>query len=152
MSFRIDKQTESDIELFSQNEKTPSLFGFYNRTETIGGQELLYKVIRTPFSDLSFLENRKAEIEFILNRKDSLQLNKRQIDFVEYYLKIRRIPLRNNLIDAARDSIANKLKSSNDYYVIREGVFHISGILINLKKIVIPKKIRNKFFVVVNFM
>lgn len=94
MSFSIDKQTLKDIEVFSENEKTPSLFGFYNRTETIGGQEQLFKVIRTPFSDKSFLENRKVEINYILGLKQSLKLNRRQFDFVEYYLKNRHIPLK----------------------------------------------------------
>ncbi|MFO8066049.1 MAG: hypothetical protein R6U11_00570 [Bacteroidales bacterium] len=134
MSFRIDKQTIKDIELFSENEKTPSLFGFYNRTETIGGQEQLFKVIRTPFSDRSFLENRKVEIKYILGLKHSLKLNRRQFDFAEYYLKNRRIPLKNNIIDATRDSIANKLKASNDYYVISEGILHLSNILNDFKK------------------
>jgi len=134
MSFRIDKQTERDIELFSKNEGIPSLFGFYNRTKTFGGQELLYKVIRTPFSDKAFLENRIAEINYVLSLENSLKLNKRQFDFVEYYLMNRHIPLRNNIIDAARDSIANKLKSSNDYYVIREGIINLVGILNDFSK------------------
>jgi DNA mismatch repair protein MutS len=134
MLFRTDKQTISDIELFSQNAKNPSLFEFYNRTETIGGREYLYKVIRTPFSDRTFLENRKAEIKYILNLKHSLKLNKRQFDFAEYYLINRHIPLRNNFIDAIYDSIVNALKMSNDYYVIKEGIIHLSGILNDLKK------------------
>ncbi len=134
MSFSIDKQTIKDIDLFSENEKTPSLFGFYNRTETIGGQEQLFKVIRTPFSDRPFLENRKNEIKYMLGLKHTLKLNRRQFDFVEYYLKNRHIPLKNNIIDATRDSLANKLKASNDYYVISEGILHLSGILNDFKK------------------
>ena len=134
MTFRIDRQTESDIELFSENQRIPSLFGFYNRTKTIGGQQLLYKIIRTPFSNKSFLENRKAEINFTLKLDQSLNLNKRQFDFVEYYLKNRHLPLKNNIIDAIRDSIAYKLKPSNDYYVIREGILYLVNILNDFRK------------------
>ncbi len=125
MAFRIDKQTLSDIELFSRNEKTPSIFGFYNRTATIGGQEQLYKIIRSPFSDIRFLENRKAEIRFFHNLNNTLKLNRRQLDYIEYYLKSRRVPLRTNFIDAAKNNIANKLKSNNDYYTIGEGIIHV---------------------------
>ena len=135
MAFWFDKQTLTDIELFSKNEKTPSLFAYYNRTVTIGGQEKLYKVINSPFSDKEFLENRKAEIRFIFNLDYyKLKLNKRQLDFIEYYLNNRRVPLKNNFIDATRDSIANKLKSNNDYYIITEGIMHLSGLLKDLQK------------------
>lgn len=133
MAFRIDKQTLSDIGLFSQNEKTPSLFGFYNRTSTIGGQEQLYKIISSPFSDKGFLENRKAEIRFFYKLNNSLNLNKRQLDYVEYYLKTRRIPLRNNFIDATKDRLANKLKPGNEYYTIGEGIIHLLGFLKDFK-------------------
>ncbi len=133
MAFRIDKQTLSDIELFSRNEKIPSIFGFYNRTATIGGQEQLYKIIRSPFSDIRFLENRKAEIRFFYNLNNTLKLNRRQLDYIEYYLKSRRVPLKTNFIDAAKNNIANKLKSNNDYYTIGEGIIHLSSLLKDLK-------------------
>ncbi|MCK9451161.1 MAG: hypothetical protein M0Q90_05675 [Bacteroidales bacterium] len=129
MLFRVNYQTISDIDLFSINEKATSLFSFYNRTKTPGGKELLYKIIKTPISDLEFLENRKAEIRYFQGLNCLLILDKRQFDFVEYYLRNRHIPLKNNIIDAAFDKLVNKLKSSNDYYVIREGVYHLCCIL-----------------------
>ena len=134
MSFHINNQTISDIELFSQDEKSNSLFSFYNRTKTSGGEEQLYKIIKTPISDLKFLENRKAEIQYILGLKCKLKLNKRQFDFVDYYLSNKHIPLKNNLIDAVRDLLANKLKSSNDYYVIREGAYNLCCVLKDLSE------------------
>jgi len=159
MSFRIDKQTISDIDLFSQNEKTPSLFGYYNRTVTIGGQEKLYRIFRTPISDIEYLDNRKKEIEYFINLKDNLKLNKRQLDYVEYYLKNRRNPLKNNLIDAARDSIAYKLKTNHDYYTIREGIINLSRILADLRRFLlklqntnIPETLSNKFKLAFDFV
>ncbi len=134
MSFHINNQTISDIELFSQDEKSNSLFNFYNRTKTSGGEEQLYKIIKTPISDLKFLENRKAEIQYISGLKCTLKLNKRQFDFVDYYLINKHIPLKNNLVDAARDLLANKLKSSNDYYVIREGAYNLCCVLKDLSE------------------
>ncbi len=133
MAFTIDTQTYADIEIFSKDKKTPSIFGFYNRTETIGGRELLYKIIRSPFSDKQFLETRKAEIRFFHDLDDSLKFSKRQLDFVEFYLKSRRTPLRNNFIDAAKDNIAYKLNSNSDYYTIGEGIIHLSCLLKDLK-------------------
>lgn len=134
MPFKIDTQTYTDIEVFAQDRKTPSLFGYYNRTETIGGQELLYKIIRSPFSDRNFLENRKEEIRFFHSLNDTLKLSKRQLDFIEFYLKSRRFPLKNNFIDAAKDNLAHKLNSNSDYYTIGEGIIHLSCLLKDLKE------------------
>lgn len=134
MLFRTDQQTISDIELFSQDTNNRSLFGFYDRTETRGGQELLYKVITSPISDLEFLEKRKSEIKFMFQIRSSLKLNKKHFDFVEYYLNNKHIPLKNNIIDAIYDGLRNKLKKSNDYYIIKEGIFILSKILYNLKE------------------
>ena len=159
MAFKIDTQTLSDIELFSQNEKIPSIFGFYNRTSTIGGQELLYKVIRSPFTDIAFLENRKDEIRFFHNLNHSLKLKRRQLDFIEYYLKSRRVPLKNNFIDATKNSLANRLKSNNDYYTIGEGIIHLSGLLKDLKEFIQiisdnspPKTLLEKFDVALSLI
>jgi len=159
MAFRADKQTISDIELFSHNEKTPSLFGYYNRTITFGGKEKLFKIIQIPVSDIESHENRKREIEYFFHLKDHLKLNRRQFDYIEYYLASRRIPLRNNIIDATWDRIANKLKSDNDYYTIREGIVHLSGALIDLKKFLsqlektdIPDTLAQNFSSALNFL
>lgn len=159
MAFKIDKQTYADIELFTQSKNTPSVFGFYNRTETIGGRELLYKIIRSPFSDRVFLENRKTEIKFFYNLDDTLKLSSRQLDFVEFYLNSRRVPLKNNFIDATKDNLSNKLKSNSDYYTIGEGIIHLSCLLRDLKeflseiiKIVPTKPLRERFEQVLSFI
>lgn len=133
MQFRINNQSISDIELFSKYENVPSLFNFYNRTQTPGGEEQLYKIISTPISEKQILENRKAEILFIFNLNNTLKLNKKKFEFVEFYLRNKHLPLKNNLIDATWDKLVNHLKSSNDLYVIREGVYHLCGILKNFK-------------------
>ena len=77
MIFKTDKQTYEDIELFSNDKKTPSIFRSYNKTKTIGGQEYLYKLMQSPFTDVKFLENRKSEISFFYGLKQHLKLNKR---------------------------------------------------------------------------
>lgn len=122
MSFIIDKQTISDLELFSTDEGSFSLFDHYNRTQTIGGQEYLYKLISNPILDGEYIENRKREIHFFARVTPFLKLNKRQIDFIEYYLRNRRIPLRGNIIDAIKDRLLSTIKPDNDYYVISQGI------------------------------
>ena len=129
MTFQTDKQTIKDIELYAERKGNPSIFSFYNKTVTKGGESLLYEIFNSPTSDIEFLENRKSEIEFFFKNDCSLNLNSRSIDFIEYYLSSRRVPLKPNLIDATFNAISNKLKPDNDYYTITEGIIHISQLL-----------------------
>lgn len=128
MSFNIDKQTLSDLELFSPGGKNQSVFSFYNRVSTPGGQDLLYRIISSPMCDRAFLENRKEEIRFFAGLNLFLKLKKRQVDFIEYYLACKRAPLKNNLIDAAWDRLNNALRATNEYYAIGEGILHLTAL------------------------
>jgi DNA mismatch repair protein MutS len=132
MAFYIDKQTIGDIELFSNRKKNQSILEFYNQAETKGGQELLFEIFHAPSSDIEFLSNREKDISFFYNTNCSLQLNPRSIDFIEYYLTIRRVPLKANIIDATYDGLSNHFKPDNDYFVITESIVNIAQLLIDL--------------------
>lgn len=136
MSFSIDKQTYLDLELFSEKRKQTTVFSIYNCLATKGGQELLYQIFNSPVSDFEFLVNRTADIELFYLNQCNIQLNNRSIDFIEFYLNIRRTPLKANIFDAAVDHVAHKLKPDNDYFVITEGLIHISQLLIDLRSFI----------------
>jgi DNA mismatch repair ATPase MutS len=133
MSFTIDKQTYQDLELFSDKRKQLTVFSIYNCLSTKGGQELLYQIFNSPTADIEFLKNRTAEIQLFHQNKCKLELNSRSIDYIEFYLNIRRTPLKANILDAAFDHVSNKIKPDNDYFVITESIIHISQLLIDLK-------------------
>lgn len=130
---KVDHQTISDIELFSKNKKLDSIYECYNNTATIGGSEKLYKYLRNPVSDIDFLNERKAEIIFFCENDLRLDLDKRQIYFIEHYRKNSRFPLRANWIDAFADGLKEKIKEDRDYYTIQEGIFHLIGLMANVK-------------------
>jgi DNA mismatch repair protein MutS len=136
MIFTIDKQTSRDLELFSERKKQISVFSAYNCLATKGGQELLYQIFNSPTSDSEFLRNRTAEIELFHVNKCKLEINTRSIDFIEFYLTIRRTPLKANILDAAVDHVTHKLKPDNDYFVITESIIHISQLLADLKEFI----------------
>lgn len=129
MRFDIDKQTIKDLELFAEKRNDKSVFSVYSRTSTIGGRELLYEIFGSPITDRVFLENRKKEINFFYNNECSIQLPSTELDYIEWYLKIQRVPLRDNIIDAAVDSVRNKLKPDSDYHTISQGILHIIRLL-----------------------
>lgn len=132
MIFDIDKQTIQDLELFTDKKNGNSIYSIFNRTATVGGQDTLYEMLNNPVSDLDFLQTRKEEINFFFLYDCHLELYKRQLDFIEYYLRIRRSPLRNNIIDATVNALSNKIKLSSDYYTIAEGIFYIVQLFIDL--------------------
>jgi|WetSurMetagenome_2_1015567.scaffolds.fasta_scaffold115137_1 DNA mismatch repair protein MutS len=136
MIFKTDKQSLIDLELFSHRKESPSVFGFYNGTITKGGQELLYQIFNAPSSDPEFLDNRTKEIKFFFENDCQLKLNSRSIDFIEYYLNIRRVPLKANIIDATIDGLSHKFKPDNDYYIIIESIINITQLLLDLKKFI----------------
>jgi len=136
MIFRIDKQTLADIDLLPDRNKSKSLFSYYNRTYTIGGNNLLYEMMQNPFSDLHLLQGRKQNIEYFYRLDKSLELNKKNIDFIEYYLRNGRAPLKDNLIDAAKDSFIDKIMVDSDYYTIRQGIIHVIHLLNELKNFI----------------
>lgn len=132
MPFKVDKQTIKDIEIFAEKRGNHSVFSFYNQTVTKGGESLLYEIFKAPGSDIEFLENRKNEIKFFFDNGCYLKLNSRSIDFIEFYLNSRRVPLKANIIDATVNAISNKVIPNSDYYTITEGIIHISQLLVDL--------------------
>lgn len=136
MSFDIDKQTIRDLEIFPEKKNDKSVFSVYKKTATIGGRELLYDIFSSPVSDLDFLQNRKKEINFFVDNDCFIKLNSGQLDYIEYYLRNQRVPLKNNIIDAAYDRVRHKLKPDSDYRIISEGILHILRLLNNLNQFI----------------
>jgi DNA mismatch repair protein MutS len=134
MTFFIDNQTLSDLELFPIRGRANSIFDCYNCMETKGGSEVLHKYFRFPLADIQFLEQRKQQIIFFFHLNTKLKLRKRQFDFVEHYLKNRRMPLRDNFLDATKDGILNKINPDGDYYIITNGVYSSIFILSDLQE------------------
>jgi DNA mismatch repair ATPase MutS len=132
MNFDIDRQTLSDLGLFGNRKDEKSIFSFYNRAVTKGGQEMLHRLMRTPVADIELLESRKAEINFFFTNDLSYHFIARNIDFIEYYLKVDRSPLKNNVIDAFYDGIRNKLSNDGDYWNISMGILHTIRLLYDL--------------------
>jgi DNA mismatch repair protein MutS len=101
---------------------------------------------------LDFLQNRKKEINFFFNNNCSIELNSGQLDYIEWYLRVQRVPLKDNLIDAAVDSVRNILKPDNDYHTIKQGILHIISLftlldsfIVQVKQFHIPETLNKDF-------
>ncbi|HZK61396.1 MAG TPA: hypothetical protein VFC41_04920 [Anaerovoracaceae bacterium] len=136
MTFDIDKQTIKDLELFPEKRNNKSILSIYSKTATMGGRDSLYHVFSNPGSNLEYLQNRKNEIHFFVANDCFIKFNSGQLDYIEWYLRNRRVPLKDNLIDAAYDIVKNKLKPDTDYNTISEGLLHIIRLLVKLNEFV----------------
>jgi DNA mismatch repair protein MutS len=133
MTFEIDRQTFRDLDLFPDKRNDKALFSILNRTATIGGQDLLFEIFSSPVSDPEFLKRRHNEINFFAKNDCFIKLNSGQLDYIEWYLRSQRVPLKDNILDATFDSIRNIIKPDSDYHTIGEGILHILRILNKLK-------------------
>lgn len=141
MTFDIDKQTIRDLELFPEKRNDKSILSIYSKTATIGGRDLLYEVFSNPSTNLGFLQNRKMEIHFFVANDCLIKLNSGQLDYIEWYLRNQRAPLKDNVIDAAYDSVKNKLNPDADYNTIYEGILHIIRLLVKLNEFIEDAKL-----------
>lgn len=122
MNFELDKQTIQDLEIFGNEKSTNSIFHYYNFAKTIGGKKHLYGLMHTPLTDIAELQQRRDTIKFIYDIEFELAINSGQFDFIEHYLNLNISALRNNFLDAYIQSVSNKLKPLNDYYIIQSGI------------------------------
>ena len=97
-SFEIDRQTIKDLDLF--NEEGRSVFSFFNNVKTIGGRKQLETWIQTPSFNIDILSSRRNSVRFFYDRNLSLDINKNDVDYIEFYLTSNHEPLKPNLFDA----------------------------------------------------
>lgn len=132
MLFETDKQTMSDLNLFQDRKDEKPVFSYYNKTATEGGRQMMNKLFRTPVADLEFLQRRRDEIDFFVGNDCVIRLKARHLDFIEHYLDVDRIPLRNNIIDATWDGLINKIAEDGNYWIISNGILHAISLLNDL--------------------
>ncbi len=132
MILGTDRQTLSDLNIFPQKRGNLSVFDYYNRTQTIGGKDLLYKMMDNPLNDLDAINHRICIIKFLYDNDLDCKLDKKDLDAVEYYLKLNKDILKNNVLDSLYAYLANFITPDNEYYLIVRGLKCLRKHLYNL--------------------
>ncbi len=122
MKFEIDHQTIKDLQLFGDDRSSSSIFKFYNKTKTTGGSNRLREIMSSPTNDLSELDNRISTLTILLKTNKHLNLNNRQFDFIEHYLKLNLNPLKQGWINSKIDAISERVKPTGTLYTIQSGI------------------------------
>ena len=122
MSFKIDKQTLTDLAVFGTG-KSQSVYEIFNRTHTRGGARLLEEMFQYPLSDLDAIESRSKSIAYYLNSGMAFPFRGAIFDAMEFYLN--NTDTRTQLM--AQDNtlgrkVKNMMGSDTDYTWIHNGI------------------------------
>lgn len=159
MSFIIDKQTFSDLEIFSRNMESCSVFSLFDHTVTKGGQEQLRYMFNHPFTDVSLMKERISIIRYIRDHGPLLALTKESYDFIEYYFTRQQVPQRFSISRSYTRAILQTFRPSNEYYIIQRGIRFLISELNKLQHIAaslveetLPGSLRNSLDEIINHL
>lgn len=122
MRFDTDRQTLSDLNIFPKERGIKSVFDYYNQTQTKGGKDLLLSIMSVPLNDLSEINNRISTIKFLHDNNLYCELDSKDLDAIEYYLKLDKAILKDHIIDSLYNYFSDRIKPSNEYYLISRGL------------------------------
>jgi DNA mismatch repair protein MutS len=128
-SFEIDRQTINDLGIFKDSGTTTPVFAFFDHTKTIGGQKKLTQMMETPSPDVNVLTSRRNCIKYFYENPTLLEIDRRDLDFIDHYLGFGAKPFSTNYIDAILKGLNNKFNADNDYYVVSQGISEVIKLL-----------------------
>ena len=125
ITFGIDGQTLSDLNIFSHAKGEFSVFSYFDLTATKGGRTELETLIKTPSNDPEKINSRISTIKFIHQHNLTCNLDHRYLEFIEYYLNLSAHVLRPGWFFSFNSWVNDKIKPTNDYYVIKRGIGYL---------------------------
>jgi DNA mismatch repair protein MutS len=122
-NFNIDDQTFKDLNVFTEQYGSNSIFNLFKGTRTIGGRERLRQMMQSPSADFREITLRRDAIKYFRDHSLNLDIKNEELDLIEFYLKIDKKKFKNNLLDSLADYATRN--SSNDYYIIKTGLRYL---------------------------
>ena len=85
MNFKIDKQTLSDLAVFSTG-RSQSVYEIFNRTRTRGGARLLEEMFQYPLAGMEEITARGEAISYYMDSGEPFPFSGSLFDAIEFYL------------------------------------------------------------------
>ncbi|RLD51791.1 MAG: hypothetical protein DRJ05_18070, partial [Bacteroidetes bacterium] len=124
----IDRQSLIELEIISENERTPSLFDLLNKTQTTGGKDKLRKIFLNPLADFVKIKQRQEIVRFISEEQQTwiLPFNSKIMDQIEYYyfLNIDPVVSSNKLVNFI-EGIRYRILFRSYVKIFKEGIKHL---------------------------
>ncbi|MDH5694311.1 MAG: hypothetical protein OEZ47_14535, partial [Gammaproteobacteria bacterium] len=133
-SFIVDGQTLKDLGLEDVHDQE-GFFSIFGKSETKGGKAHLEKLFHSPTRNKRTLENRQKTIIFLQENKELLRINRKQLDFISYYLVSGVELSAPTLLNSISTSIKNKYQVSNNFYIKETGIRFLNDFLQNMDQL-----------------
>jgi len=143
MTFKMDWQTFSDLEIFEGGRDNKSIFKLFNRVVTHGGKEKLLDMFYHPLSDINKIKERQDLISYVHSEKISFVINPFLLDFIETYFLLDDKPVRMSHLNAWHKALKYRLQPTNEYYIKQRGIGYMIEFLQNLYSFVKEKSQQN---------
>jgi DNA mismatch repair protein MutS len=122
MNFDIDRQTLNDLAIFQNAGSRQSIYSLFNRTNTIGGSEVLQDMFNKPLTDPAQIKARLDVFSYIEEHDIKISLNRNDYDFVEFYLKKHYHAKPFSAITRSLEKFISAFYTNSDHYVIKTGI------------------------------
>jgi DNA mismatch repair protein MutS len=119
--FSIDSQTFRDLNIFTDH--STGIFALFKNTRTMGGREMLRKMMEHPIADHAALTARRDAIAYFFDHKIEMDISNSEMDLIAFYLNFDKRKSKNNPIDSVGDFLTRN--SGNDYYIVTIGIKYI---------------------------
>jgi DNA mismatch repair ATPase MutS len=87
MSFKVDKQTQEDLNLLGKY-TTGSIFNLFNKVQTSGGERLLQQMFQQPLTDPQEINKRSGLFKYFGQKELLFPFSKRDFQEVENYFRL----------------------------------------------------------------
>lgn len=121
--FKVDQQTYTDLNIFTESDDSESIFGLFKKTRTLGGRDRLREIMTKPLTTSKLIVDRKNSIQYFQQKKVAFDVSNSEVDLIEYYLRFDKRKSKTNLIDSAVNYLSRS--TSNDFYIISIGIKYI---------------------------
>ncbi|HEY4112308.1 MutS-related protein [Puia sp.] len=126
--FEVDKQTWKDLDLFDQGRRG-LIFHLFNKVRTVGGEDALEHLLRTPSTVRAELEGRRDIIRYFADNESGWRIDKEQLLAIEHYLSSGIALFPGFFPDAGIYTLRNLIKESPHYYTVTNGVRRTAALL-----------------------
>jgi DNA mismatch repair ATPase MutS len=130
MSFKVDQQTLTDLQLFGTDS---SVLDIFLKAKTKIGGVVIRQMMETPSSDLDELQTRKLSIEYFQKEKTGFDITERLSDDILYYLGMGYPIIENNYFNILIISIKYFFSPTSELFNIHNGISSVATILHRLK-------------------
>lgn len=138
--FCTDAQTLEDLAIICKRKKVISVFSFYDRTVTYGGNIELERMFRNPLSDKNDIRRRAEAIEYMSCHDTGVEFDRGMYDFIEYYFSLSKGPLRNTGLNVMTTAVRSIGKQTQEQYAVRKGIIHLCEAIRDLHRFALGHK------------